>query len=77
MMVLWLRFLTEIDANTQEVSSDLLSDPAISKALEEVKVSAFNEEELLPSQLATINYSRKVTSSTPMATCQVFDGTLG
>ena len=46
MMVLWLRFLTEIDANTQEVPSDLLNDPAISKALEEVKVSAFSEDEL-------------------------------
>ena len=46
MMVLWLRFLTEIDSNTQEVPSDLLSDPAISKALEEVKVSAFSEDEL-------------------------------
>ena len=46
MMVLWLRFLTEIDANTREVPSDLLNDPAISKALEEVKVSAFSEDEL-------------------------------
>ncbi len=46
MMVLWLRFLTEIDANTQEAPTDLLNDPDISKALEEVKVSAFNEEEL-------------------------------
>ncbi len=46
MMVLWLRFLTEIDANTQEVPSELQRNPEISKALEEVKVSAFNEEEL-------------------------------
>ncbi len=46
MMVLWLRFLTEIDSNTKEASSDLLGDPAISKALDEVKVSAFSEEEL-------------------------------
>lgn len=46
MMVLWLRFLTEIDANTQEVPADLLNNSEISKALEEVKVSAFNEEEL-------------------------------
>lgn len=46
MMVLWLRFLTEIDANTQEVPADLLKNSEISKALEEVKVSAFNEEEL-------------------------------
>lgn len=46
MMVLWLRFLTEIDANTSEVPADLQNDPNISKALEEVKVSAFTEEEL-------------------------------
>ena len=46
MMVLWLRFLTEIDSTTTEVPSDLLEDPQISKALEEVKVSAFSEEEL-------------------------------
>ena len=46
MMVLWLRFLTEIDSTTTEVPSDLLADPQISKALEEVKVSAFTEEEL-------------------------------
>lgn len=46
MMVLWLRFLTEIDSSTQEAPADLLNDPEISKALEEVKISAFNEEEL-------------------------------
>lgn len=46
MMVLWLRFLTEIDANTSEVPADLQNDPNISKALEELKVSAFTEEEL-------------------------------
>lgn len=46
MMVLWLRFLTEIDANTQEAPADLLNDPDISKALEEVNVSAFTEKEL-------------------------------
>ncbi len=46
MMVLWLRFLTEINVNTQEVPADLLNNSEISKALEEVKVSAFNEEEL-------------------------------
>lgn len=46
MMVLWLRYLTEIDAKTTEVSSELLNDPQIGKALEELKVSAFTEEEL-------------------------------
>ena len=46
MMVLWLRYLTEINSRTTEVDSELLSDPQISKALEEVKISAFTEEEL-------------------------------
>ncbi len=46
MAVLWLRFLTEIDANTKEVPAELLDNPDICKALEEVKVSAFSEEEL-------------------------------
>ncbi len=46
MMVLWLRYLTEINAKTTEVPSELLNDPQIGKALEEVKVSAFTEEEL-------------------------------
>ncbi len=47
MAILWLRFLTEINDNTQEVPSELLEDPEISKALEEVKISAFTPEELL------------------------------
>ena len=46
MMVLWLRFLTEINANTQEVSSDLLRDPEIGKAVEELKISGFTDAEL-------------------------------
>ena len=46
MAVLWLRFLTEIDANTKEVPSELLDNPEICKALEEVKITAFSEEEL-------------------------------
>ena len=31
MMVLWLRFLTEINSNTKEVPADLLNDPEIGK----------------------------------------------
>ena len=46
MMVLWLRFLTEINANTQEVPSDLLRDPEIGKAVEELKISGFTDAEL-------------------------------
>ena len=46
MMVLWLRFLTEINANTQEIPSDLLRDPEIGKAVEELKISGFTDTEL-------------------------------
>ena len=45
-MVLWLRFLTEINANTQEVPSDLLRDPEIGKAVEDLKISGFTDAEL-------------------------------
>ena len=46
MMVLWLRFLTEINANTQEIPSDLLRDPEIGKAVEELNISGFTDAEL-------------------------------
>ena len=46
MAVLWLRFLTEISDHTKVVSPELLESPPINKALEEVKVTAFTEEEL-------------------------------
>ena len=46
MMVLWLRFLTEINVNTQEIPSDLLRDPEIGKAVEELKISGFTDAEL-------------------------------
>lgn len=46
MMVLWLRFLTEINSNTQEIPADLLNNPEIEKAVEELKISGFTEAEL-------------------------------
>ena len=46
MAVLWLRFLTEITGTTKEVPAELLDNPQINKALEEVEISAFTEEEL-------------------------------
>ena len=46
MTVLWLRYLTEIDANTQEVPADLLEAPEIGDAVNELKVSGFTEAEL-------------------------------
>ena len=46
MMVLWLRFLTEINSNTKEVPADLLNDPEIGKAVEELEISGFSDAEL-------------------------------
>ena len=46
MTVLWLRFLTEINDKTKEVPAELLDNPEINKALEEVKISAFSDAEL-------------------------------
>lgn len=46
MAVLWLRFLTEINANTTAVPEELAQDPEINKAINEVRVSAFSEDEL-------------------------------
>ena len=47
MHVLWLRYLTEVQNSTREVSSDLLGNPDISKALSVVERSAYTEEQLL------------------------------
>ena len=46
MMVLWLRFLTEITSNTREIPADLLNDPEIGKAVEELEISGFTDAEL-------------------------------
>ena len=46
MMVLWFRFLTEINSNTKEIPSDLLNDPEIGKAVEDLEVSGFTDAEL-------------------------------
>ena len=46
MMVLWMRFLTEINEKTQEVAPELLEDKDINKALELVQHSAFTDIEL-------------------------------
>ena len=46
MMVLWLRFLTEINTNTKEIPADLLNDPEIGKAVDELEISGFTDAEL-------------------------------
>jgi predicted transposase/invertase (TIGR01784 family) len=47
LQTLWLRFLTEIDEKTENLSEDLNSVAEIKEALECVTQSAFTEEELL------------------------------
>ena len=47
MQVLWLRYLTEIDEKTREVSEDLMENPDISKAVGQLEESAFNDAQLL------------------------------
>lgn len=46
MTILWLRFLTEINDKTKEAPAELLENPEINRALEEVRVSAFTDAEL-------------------------------
>ncbi|MBQ4393098.1 MAG: Rpn family recombination-promoting nuclease/putative transposase [Prevotella sp.] len=46
MAVLWLRFLTEINAATEEAPAELLENPATAKALSLLEKSAYNEGQL-------------------------------
>ena len=46
MAILWLRFLTEISENTHKVPADMLANPEINKALEELEITAFTDAEL-------------------------------
>lgn len=46
MAVLWLRFLTEINTNTEHVADDLKESPEINKALEELESTGFTDEEI-------------------------------
>lgn len=46
MMVLWLRYLTEIDEKTKTVSEDMLQDKNLSKALSLLEESAYTDAEL-------------------------------
>ena len=46
MAVLWLRFLTEINEDTEEAPAELLENEEISKALSIVEKSAMTEEQL-------------------------------
>ena len=46
-MQIWLRFLTEINAYTEQVPQELLDNPEISKAIRLVEESAYTREQLL------------------------------
>ena len=45
--MLWLRYLTEINDQTRNVSEDLLANSDIRKAVTEIEESAFTDAELL------------------------------
>lgn len=47
MAVLWLRFLTEINARTVEAPAELLENPATAKALKILEKSAYSEGQLI------------------------------
>lgn len=46
MHVLWLRYLTEISDNSTEVSEELLESSDIKKAVDQLELSAFSDEQL-------------------------------
>lgn len=46
MQALWLRYLTEIDEHTRHVPQELLDEPDIKTALEQLEESAFTEAQL-------------------------------
>ena len=46
MAVLWLRFLTEIDENTESVPQELLENPDTCRALEILEKSAYTDKQL-------------------------------
>lgn len=46
MHVLWLRYLTEISDNSTEVSKELLDNSDIRKAVDQLELSAFSDEQL-------------------------------
>ena len=47
MQVLWLRYLTEIDEQTNQVPKDLLDNPEIHQAVMQIEESAFSDAQLL------------------------------
>ena len=61
LQVLWLRFLTEINAYTEEVPQELLDNPEISKAISLVEESAYNREQLLGYEMFWDRVSRDRT----------------
>ena len=46
MHVLWLRFLTEINAHTQEAPAEMLENPEVSQALKIVEEAAYTPAEM-------------------------------
>ncbi len=59
---LWLKFLTEIDEQTDDADPELLANKETSEALEIVRRSAFTESELLAYDLYWLNVSTEKSS---------------
>ena len=67
MQVLWLRFLTEINAHTREVPAEMLENPEVSQALRIVEEAAYTPAEMRAydkfwdnvSVAKTLEYARK------------------
>ena len=59
---LWLKFLTEIDEQTDDADPELLTNKDTSEALEIVRRSAFTDSELLAYNLYWLNVSTEKSS---------------
>ena len=46
MMVLWLRFLTEIDEHTREIPEEIANDELLTKALSVLEYSCYSDAEM-------------------------------
>ena len=65
MMVLWLRFMTEINERTKEVPAELAENPYIEKAIALMEISAMTEQEryVYEKNLDSISMERTIVNA--------------
>ena len=65
MMVLWLRFMTEINEKTKEVPAELTENPYIEKAIALMEISAMTEQEryVYEKNLDSISMERTIVNA--------------